>query len=247
MGPSFYTGGIIDTGYVIPNFRVTGVNKDFGVRFGFWRSVNESHNPYMLEGFVDECARAVKQDPYQFRRNMLQGEKSGRQLALIDLLAQKSGWSKPRSGHHLGIACFPAFGSYIGAVVDVTLKGKRVTVHKVVSAIDCGTAVHPANINAQMESGTVYGLTAALRGQITLKSGAVEQGNFGDYPMLSMAEMPLIDTYIMPSSEAPGGVGEPATGPISGALANAIGAASGTRVRSLPLSKHGYTYASART
>jgi isoquinoline 1-oxidoreductase subunit beta len=247
MGPAFYTGGIIDTGYLIPNFRVTGVNKDFGVRFGFWRSVNVSHNPFMLEGFLDECARAAKQDPYRFRRAMLMGEKSQRQLALLDLLAEKSGWSKPRTGHHLGIACFPAFGSFIGGVVDVTLKGKQVTVHTVISAIDCGTAVHPANIRAQLESGTVYGLTAALRGEITLKNGAVEQGNFVDYPMLSMAEMPLIDTHIVPSGEAPGGVGEPATGPISGALANAIYAASGTRVRTLPLSKLGFTYASART
>jgi isoquinoline 1-oxidoreductase subunit beta len=247
LGPSFYTGGITDTGYVIPNFRVTGINKDFGVRFGFWRSVNESHNPFMLEGFLDECARAAKQDPYQFRRAMLMGYKSKRQLALLDLLAEKSGWSKPRSGHHLGIACFPAFGSFIGSVVDVTMEGKQITLHKVISAIDCGTAVHPANIKAQMEGGTVYGLTAALRGEITLKNGAVEQGNFVDYPMLGMAEMPLIDTHIMPSSEAPGGVGEPATGPISGALANAIAAATGTRVRSLPLNKLDYTYMSART
>jgi isoquinoline 1-oxidoreductase beta subunit len=246
LGPSFYTGGISDTGYVIPNFRVTGINKDFGVRFGFWRSVNASHNPFMLESFLDECAHAARQDPYPFRRAMLLGDQSKRQLALLDLLAEKSNWHKPRSGHHLGIACFPSFGSYIGAVVDVTMKGKQITMHKVISAIDCGTAVQPDNIKAQIEGGTVYGLTAALRGEITLKNGAVEQSNFIDYPMLGMAEMPLIDTYIMPSSEAPGGVGEPATGPISGALANAIAAASGTRVRSLPLSKLGYTYTSTR-
>jgi len=247
VGAQFYTGGIADTGYEIPNFRVTGVNKNFGVRWGFWRSVNSSHNPFMLEGFLDECARAARQDPLQFRRAMLQGAKSKRELALLDLLADKSGWSKPRSGHHLGITCFPAFGSYIGAVVDVTMQGKQVTVHRVVSAIDCGTAVHPENIHRQMEGGTSFGLTAALRGKITLKNGAVEQGNFADYPMLSLAEMPVIETHIIATGEAPGGVGEPATGPISGALANAIYAASGTRVRSLPLTEHGFTYASART
>lgn len=247
LGAPFYTGGIADTGYEIPNFRVTGVNKDFGVRFGFWRSVNSSHNPFMLEGFIDECARATRQDPLQFRRAMLLGEKSKRQLALLDLLAEKSAWSRPRSGHHLGIACFPSFGSYIGAVVDVTMKGKQVRLHRVVSAIDCGTAVHPENIHRQMEGGTAFGLTAALRGKITLKNGAVEQGNFADYPMLTLAEMPEIESHIIATGAPPGGVGEPATGPISGALANAIYAATGTRVRSLPLSEHGFTYASART
>jgi isoquinoline 1-oxidoreductase beta subunit len=246
-GAGFYTGGITDTGYEIPNFRVTGSNQDLGVRFGFWRSVNSSHNPFMLEGFIDECARVTARDPYQFRREMLQGDSSKRQLALLDLLAEKSAWKAQRRGHHLGIACFPAFGSYVGAVVDIGMAGKKVSLHRVVSAIDCGTAVHPANIKAQMEGGTVYGLTAALRGSITLQDGAVVQGNFNDYPMLSMAEMPVVDTYILPSAEAPGGVGEPATGPISGALCNAIYAATGTRLRSLPLSHHGISYASVRT
>ena len=169
-----------------------------------------------------------------------------RQLAVLDLVAEKSGWGKPRAGHSLGIAAFAAFGSLIGAVVDVTVSGRVVTIHKVVTAIDCGIAVHPDNIQAQLEGGMVFGLAAVLRGQITLENGAVTQTNFTDYPMLKMSEMPRVECYIVPSNEPPGGVGEPGTGPIAPALANAIYAATGERVRSLPLSKHGLTVIAAR-
>jgi isoquinoline 1-oxidoreductase beta subunit len=131
-------------------------------------------------------------------------------------------------------------------VVDVTVRGKVVTLHKVVTAIDCGVAVHPDNIRAQLEGGMVYGLSAVLRGEITLENGAVKQSNFTDYPMLTMAEMPSTESFILPSTAPPGGIGEPGTGPIAPALANAIYAATGTRVRSLPLSKHGFTFSVAR-
>lgn len=247
-GPPFYTGGIVDTRYVytIPNVRVTGIDKHLGVRFGFWRSVNESHNPFMLEGFLDEVARKIHQDPYQLRRTLLQHDDGKRQLAVLDLVAEKAGWNAPRPGHHLGIAAFEAFGSFIGAVVDITVKDKEITVHRVVTAIDCGVAVHPDNIVAQLEGGMVYGLAAVLRGEITLENGAVQQSNFTDYPMLTLAEMPRVDCYIVPSTAAPGGIGEPGTAPIAPALANAIYAATGTRLRSLPLSKHGFTFAVQR-
>jgi isoquinoline 1-oxidoreductase beta subunit len=242
MGAGFYTGDVSSTNYAIPNIRVTGVNQDIGLRFGFWRSVNSSHNPFMIEGFIDELARAAKQDPYQFRRSMLQHAKAKRQLAVLDLLAARSGWQSPAKGRHLGITTFESFGSFIGSVVELSARGKEITVHRVLNAIDCGVAVHPDNIVAQMQGGMVYGLTAALRGEITLQNGAVQQSNFADYPMLTMAEMPATECYIVPSNEAPGGVGEPGTGPIAPALANAICAATGTRVRSLPLSKHGFSY-----
>lgn len=245
-GPSFYTGGVSDSNYGIPNFRVTGVNQDLGVRFGFWRSVNDSHNPFMFESFIDELAHAAKQDPYQFRRALLQHERGRRQLALLDLLADKSGWGHAPPGHYLGIAALGAFGSYIGAVAEVSAQDQLITLHRVVMAIDCGVAVHPDNIRAQLEGGMVYGLTAALRGEITLARGAVLQHNFDDYPMLRLAEMPRVDCYIVPSREAPGGVGEPGTAPIAPALANAIFAATGTRVRSLPLSKLGFSFAAQR-
>jgi isoquinoline 1-oxidoreductase beta subunit len=245
-GPPFYTEGVYNLGYAIPNLRVTGLDKNIGVRFGFWRSVNESHNPFMLEGFIDEVARHAGQDPYEFRRSMLLQPQAQRLLGVLDAVAEKAGWSRPTPGHALGIAAFEAFGSYIGSVVDVTVKGNAVTLHKVVTAIDCGVAVHPDNIRAQLEGGMVYGLAAVLRGEITLENGAVKQSNFTDYPMLTMAEMPLTESYILPSTAPPGGIGEPGTGPIAPALANAIYAATGTRVRSLPLSKHGFTFSVAR-
>jgi isoquinoline 1-oxidoreductase beta subunit len=245
-GPPFYTEGVYNLSYAIPNLRVTGVDKNIGVRFGFWRSVNESHNPFMLEGFMDEIAHQTGQDPYQFRRSMLLHPEARRLLGVLDAVADKGGWGRQQPGHALGIAAFEAFGSYIGSVVDVTVKDKAITLHKVVTVIDCGVAVHPDNIRAQLEGGMVYGLAAVLRGEITLENGAVKQSNFTDYPMLSMAEMPRTESYILPSTAPPGGIGEPGTGPIAPALANAIYAATGTRVRSLPLSKHGFTFSVAR-
>jgi isoquinoline 1-oxidoreductase beta subunit len=245
-GPPFYTEGVYNLSYAIPNLRVTGVDKNIGVRFGFWRSVNESHNPFMLEGFMDEIAHQAGQDPYQFRRSMLQHPEARRLLGVLDAVAEKAGWGRAKPGHALGIAAFEAFGSYIGSVADVTVKDKAITLHKVVTAIDCGVAVHPDNIRAQLEGGMVYGLAAVLRGEITLENGTVKQSNFTDYPMLMMAEMPPTESYILPSTAPPGGIGEPGTGPIAPALANAIYAATGTRVRSLPLSKHGFTFSVAR-
>jgi isoquinoline 1-oxidoreductase beta subunit len=248
-GAPFFTEAVADATYQIPNFRVTGLNQNLGVRFGFWRSVNHSHNPFMIEGFIDEIARSAGQDPYQFRRSMLQydSEHARRQLAVLDLLAQKANWQHPVVGHAFGISAFPAFGSFIGAVVEVSVQGPQVTVHRVITAIDCGVAVHPDNIEAQLEGGMAFGLGAALRGEITLRDGAVIQTNFNDYPVLGLLDMPKVESYIVPSTAAPGGVGEPGTGPIAPSLANAIYAATGKRLRSLPLSKHPLTYRVART
>jgi isoquinoline 1-oxidoreductase beta subunit len=248
-GAPFFTEAVADANYRIPNFRVTGLNKDVGVRFGFWRSVNHSHNAFMFEGFIDELAHGAGRDPYQFRRAMLQHDWAGadRQLALLDLLAEEANWQHPLAGHAFGITAFGAFGSFLGTVVEVSVRDKVVTMHRVIQAIDCGVAVHPDNIKAQLEGGMVYGLTAVLRGEITLKDGAVTQTNFNDYPMLSLREMPKVESYIMPSTAAPGGVGDPAPGPIVPSLANAIYAATGTRVRSLPLSKQSLSYRVVRT
>jgi isoquinoline 1-oxidoreductase subunit beta len=227
---------------------VTGLNKDLGVRFGFWRSVNHSHNPFMFEGFIDELARAAGRDPYQFRRAMLQHDREGasRQLAVLDLMAEKANWQHPPRGHAFGISAFGAFGSFIGTIVEVSVQNNVVTVHRVIQAIDCGVAIHPDNIRAQLEGGMVYGLTAVLRGEITLKNGAVTQTNFNNYPMLALLEMPKVESYIVPSTAAPGGVGEPGTGPIAPSLANAIYAATGTRVRTLPLSRNSLSYKARR-
>ena len=246
--PPSYTEAVADALYKIPNFRVTGLNQNLGVRFGYWRSVNHSHNPFMFEGFIDELARAAGKDAYEFRRSMLayDNPKAKRQLGVLDLMAQKVNWARPPAGHSYGIAAFESFGSFIGTVVEASVENNIVSVHRVVQAIDCGVAVHPDNIKAQMEGGMVFGLTAFLRGEITLHNGAVMQGNFHEYPMLMMAQMPLVESYIVPSAAPCGGVGEPGTAPIAPALANAIYAASGTRLRTLPLSRSPLSYRAVR-
>ncbi len=237
------TGGVADSGYRYPNFRVTGLNAELGIRFGYWRSVSHSHHPFMYEGFLDEVARRLKQDPYQFRRGLLQHEQAQRQLRVLDAVAEKAGWGKAPKGHYQGICAFPSYGSFIGTVAEISVSGKQITLHRIVNAIDCGVAIYPDNILAQLEGGMVFGLAAVLRGEITLDKGAVKQSNFHDYPMLMMTEMPKVESYILPSTYPPGGIGEPGTGPIAPAITNAIYAATGERIRSLPLSKHGYTYA----
>jgi CO/xanthine dehydrogenase Mo-binding subunit len=246
-GPPLFTQGVTDMNYAIRNFRVTGLNRDIGIRWGFWRSVAHSHNPFMFESFIDEIAHYGKRDPYEFRRSLLQHPAAARQLRVLELLAEKSRWHQPRSGRHLGIAAFGAYDSFVGSVVEVSVKGKTVTIHRVVTAVDCGVAIHPDNIRAQLQGGMAFGLTAALRGEITIDNGAVTQGNFHNYPLLRMAEMPLFECHIVPSSAPPGGIGEPGTAPIAPALANAIFAATGDRIRSLPLSKLGYSYTATRT
>lgn len=247
-GPAFgrkisFTVGIDDTSYAIPNFRVTGVDRQIGVPFGYWRSIYRSHNAFMLEGFIDEIAHQAGRDPYEFRRSLLQ--RTPRQMRVLDLLAQKADWSHPRPGRHLGIAALPCLGSFVGTCVELSVKERAVTLHRVLTAVDCGVAVDPANILAQLEGGMVFGLTAALRGEITLAAGAVQQGNFDDYPVLRLSEKPPSEGYVIPSTEAPGGVGEAGTTSIAPAVVNALYAATGTRVRSLPLSRLGFTLATS--
>jgi isoquinoline 1-oxidoreductase beta subunit len=208
--------------------------------------VNLSHNPFMFEGFIDELAVLTKQDPYQFRRNLLQHEQGLRQRAVLDLAAQKANWGKAPADRFQGIATTEGFGSIVASVVEISMKERTVVIHRIVTAIDCGVAVHPSNILAQLEGGTLFGLTAMARGEITLDNGAVRQGNFHDYPMLLMAQAPVCEGYILQSRELPGGVGEPGTGPVTPALANAIFAATGTRIRSLPLTRHNLEVSIAR-
>lgn len=239
-GPPFFTEGVADANYRIPNFRVTGFNADLGVRFGFWRSVNDSHNPFMFEGFIDELARLAHQDPYRFRRELLSGgdSRARRQRAVLDLLAERAGWEHPPPGHSFGITAFGAFGSFIGSAVEVSVADQIVTIHRVLMAIDCGVAVDPENIAAQLAGGMTFGLTAAMHGEITLRDGVVVQRNFNDYPSLKLVDMPTVECYVVPSAAPPGGVGETGTAPIAPALGNAIYAATGRRLRTLPLDRH---------
>ncbi|HET9269906.1 MAG TPA: molybdopterin cofactor-binding domain-containing protein [Vicinamibacterales bacterium] len=220
--------------YDIPNLRVEYTEADPGVPYGFWRSVGSSVNGYVTEAFIDEVATAAGKDPYEFRRTLL--AKHPRQRAVLDMVAEKANWKSPvPAGRGRGIAVHECFGSIIGLVSEVSVTNGVVRVHKNVCVVDCGWVVHPDTIKAQMEGGLAYGLAAALKGEITINKGRVVQNHFGDYQPLRHNEMPQTEVYIMPSVEAPGGIGEPSTAAMAGALANAVFAATGKRIYSLPM------------
>jgi isoquinoline 1-oxidoreductase beta subunit len=220
--------------YDIPNVRVEYTETDPGIPYGFWRSVGASVNGFVVEGFIDELATAAGKDPYHFRRDLL--TKAPRHRAVLDLVAEKSGWGKPLPrGRARGIAVMEAFGSIVGQVAEVSVNNGTVRVHKVWCAVDTGWVIHPDAIKAQMEGGTIYGLTAALKGEITIQNGRVVQRHFNDYPMMRHNEAPEVETHIVPSVEAPGGIGEPSTAVAAGALVNAIFAATGKRIYKLPV------------
>ena len=228
--------GITTLKYAVPNFFVDYVMTEPGVPVGFWRSVGHSHNGYIAECFVDEMAKAGGKDPVEFRRTLL--AKEPRLLGVVNLAAEKAGWNKPLpAGHYRGVAVVESFGSFVAEVAEISLdrKAKTVQVRKVVAAVDCGRYVNPETIRAQTEGGIIYGLTAALKGEITIANGAVEQSNFNDYDLVRINEAPQIEVHIVDSKEAPGGIGEPGTPPIAPAVCNAIFAATGKPVRRLPI------------
>ena len=223
--------------YAIPNVHVDYLLTDTGIPVGFWRSVNNSYNAFAVESFIDEVAHAAKKDPYEYRRDLL--GKAPRHLGALNLAASKAGWgTAPPAGRARGIAVYKSFESYVAEVAEVSVATDgAVKVHRVVCAVDCGPVVNPSIVEAQMESAIVYGLTAALYGEIAIEGGRVKQSNFHDYRMVRLAEMPKVEVYIVPSTDAQGGVGEPGTPPIAPAVANAIFAATGKRIRKLPIGK----------
>jgi isoquinoline 1-oxidoreductase beta subunit len=228
------TEGAANLPYDIPNLEVRYAMANTAVPVGFWRSVGSSQNAFVTECFLNELAAAARQDPYEYRRKLL--AKHPRHKGVLDLAARRANWSrKLPAGRHRGIAVAQSFGSYAAQVAEISIERNRVRVHRVVCAIDCGMVVNPGIIEAQMESGIVYGLTAALKGEITLDRGRVSQGNFNDYPLLAIDEMPAIEVHIVKSTESPSGVGEPGTPPIAPAVANAVFAATGKPVRQLPI------------
>ena len=227
--------GARDLPYAIPNLQVEWLNKDFGVPVGFWRSVGSSQNAFITESFVDELAHLAGKDPFEFRRGLL--GKSPRHKAVLELAAARANWGAPLpAGRGRGIAVAFSYGSYAAHVIEASVAPDgTVRAHGVVCAIDCGIAVNPDQVKAQMEGGAVYALTAALYGQITIDKGAVQQSNFNNYPMLRINEMPVVETHIHDSGEAPGGLGEPGVPPVAPALCNAIFALTGKRIRTLPI------------
>lgn len=220
--------------YAIDNVRVEQVEEDPGVPVGPWRSVGASQNGFTIECFIDELAHAAGQDPLAYRLALL--KQAPRHRAVLQLAADKAGWGKQLpAGHGRGIAVYESFAGWVAHVVEVSVVRGMIRVQRVVSAVDCGTAVNPAGVRDQTESSITFALTAALKGEITIHGGRVVQGNFDDQPLLRIDETPTIEVHLVPSREPPGGVGEPGVPPLAPALANAVFAATGQRLRSLPL------------
>ena len=231
------TEGAIDLVYGLPNLHVEYLRVEPpGIPTAFWRSVGPSHNVFVTESFIDELAAAAKQDPVAYRRDLL--DKSPRARAVLDLAAEKSGWGqKLPEGIGRGVSLQFAFASYMALVAEVEVaKNGSVRVRRVVCAVDCGSVVNPDTVRAQLQSAVIFGITAALYGEITLKDGRVEQTNFDTYQVLRIDEAPTaIDVHLVQNTEAPGGIGEPGTSAIVPAVANAIFAATGKRLRKMPI------------
>lgn len=225
--------GAADLPYAIPNLRVEYTPVETGVPVGFWRSVGHSHNAFVTESFFDELCHLAGKDPFVARRELLAAHP--RWKAVLELAARKGGWGAPLPpGVGRGIAVHESFHSFCAHVVEASVDGARVTVHRVVVALDCGRAINPGLIAAQAESAVIFGLSACLKQQVTFAGGRVQQTNFNSYRSLRMFESPRIETYIVPSTEEPTGVGEPGMPPLAPALGNAIFAATGKRIRTLP-------------
>ena len=227
----------MDPVYALPNRDVRFVRQEpTGVPTSWWRGVGPTRSVFVVESFIDECAAAAGQDPVQYRRGLV---KEARMKVVLELAAQKSGWGSPLpAGHGRGIAIQFAFGSYMAQVTEVSLGGDgKVRVERVVCVLDCGQLVNPDSVHAQMQGGVMFGLSAALFNEITFAQGRVQQSNFDNFRALRIHEAPRVETHIIPSSESPGGVGETGTACAAAALCNAIFAASGKRIRTLPVSR----------
>ena len=234
--------GARDLPYECSNRRVAFGNLDLPIQVGFWRSVGSSQNAFFTECFMDECANAANQDPYQFRKAKLKNHP--RFEAVLDKVAEISNWNTPaEENRYRGIALHKSFGSIVGEVAEIIkISDTEFKIDKFFCAIDCGNIVNPDTIEAQMEGGINFGLSAALFGEITWSDGSVDQYNFPQYDMVRLQHSPTVQVHIMDVDEYPGGVGEPGTPPAAPALANAVFAATGNRFRSLPLAKHGLTF-----
>jgi isoquinoline 1-oxidoreductase beta subunit len=228
--------GVADSPYIkqTPHHTVSLHSPKIDIPVLWWRSVGHSQNAFVMESLIDELAHTAGKDALAYRRHLLKDHP--RHLAALNLAAEKAQWGgKLPEGVFRGIAVHESFGSYVAQVAEVSVVDGAVKVHRVICAIDCGLAVNPESLIAQMESGIAFGLGAALTSEITLKDGQIAQSNFNDYQVLRMSQMPKVEVYIVPSTEKMGGAGEPGLPPIAPAVTNAIFAATGKRIRTLPI------------
>jgi isoquinoline 1-oxidoreductase beta subunit len=220
--------------YDIPHVLVEYHDPGIGIPTGYWRSVGLSQNTFFAESFVDELAVAAGKDPVALRRRLY--AKSPRLLRVLDVAAEKAGWGAPAPrGRFRGVAAAAGFGSFNAQIAEVSIVQGRPIVHRVVCVVDCGRVVNPSGVEQQLQGGLVYGLSAALRGNITIERGRVQQTNFHQYEPLRIDEMPVVEVHTIASEAAPGGIGEVATPAIAPAVTNAIFAATGRRIRRLPI------------
>jgi isoquinoline 1-oxidoreductase subunit beta len=222
--------------YAVPNFDVRYTRQEIGIDVGYLRSVSHAPNCFAIESSIDEIAALMSRNPLDLRLELLAGKP--RHLHVLEVIAERSGWGHAPKGHYQGIAFMEGYTSYIAQVAEVSIEAGELKVRKITCVIDCGQTVNPRIVESQLESGIVYGLTAALWGAVTLHSGRVQQRNFNDYRVLRLNEMPVLDVYVIPSDARPGGIGEAAVPPVAPALCNAIFAATGKRLRSLPIVAH---------
>ncbi|HEY6926017.1 MAG TPA: xanthine dehydrogenase family protein molybdopterin-binding subunit [Steroidobacteraceae bacterium] len=222
--------------YTVPSFDLRYTRREIGLNVGYLRSVSHTPNCFAVESSIDEIATALSRNPLEFRLELLAGKP--RHSRVLELIAERSGWGHPPEGRYQGIAFMEGYTSHIAQVAEVSIQGGRVKVHKITCVIDCGQTVNPRIVEAQLQSGIIYGLSAALWGSITLENGRVQQQNFHNYRVLRLHETPQIDIHIIPSDASPGGIGETGVPPVAPAICNAIFAATGKRLRSLPISAH---------
>jgi isoquinoline 1-oxidoreductase beta subunit len=247
-GPAVYEQLVIDPfsieaaanyPYAVPNVRVTYLRHELGLDVGFLRSVSHATNCYAVECFMDELAANAKQDPVAFRRALLTAPEAARYRAVLDRAAERANWGRAAAGRGQGVAVMEGYGTYLAMIAEVAAEGDRVRVTKITCVVDCGQMVNPSIVEAQIQGSIVLGLSSALWGEITIEGGRVQQQNFDTYRLVRMNEMPELDIQIVESTEPPGGIGEPATALVAPAVTNAVFAATGKRVSSLPLAKHG--------
>jgi isoquinoline 1-oxidoreductase subunit beta len=226
--------------YDAGNVLVTYLQHEIGINVGYWRSVSHATNCFAAECFMDELAYAAKQDPFEFRKAMLAKQAEPRWQRVLERAAARAGWGQAPAGRFQGIALMEGYGTYLSLVAEISLEAGKVRVHKISGAVDIGQMVNPSIVDSQIRGGIIFGLSAALWGDITIDGGVVQQKNFDTYRVVRMNETPVVDVEIIANGEAPGGIGEPTVSLVAPAICNAIYAATKQRVRSLPVAKHGF-------